>query len=500
MVKCSANGQLFNRRIACGNPVGSLGETLYTYRTAGVRLQLRIVLNTGIDSADLNEGGMNMAYRTTSRAIATGLVLLSWLPAMVAAHEMSDYTGQVFPPEHALNTRIDSLPVHPNSDNFITSIGANTALHPDFGTAWDDGGTLRQMGIPCNVVGADQPKVPITWTLYGNESDPGPWPIPQNPSIETVFDWRETDDGDRHMLIIDSSARILYETGNVYGNEDGTEWDGGCGAVFDLASCALRTDEWTSADAAGLPIFPLLIRYDEVERALEGGGELPHAIRFTVQRSQRAYIWPARHYASSSTDQNRPPMGLRFRLKADYNVSGYSLRMQVVLRTFKKYGIIVADNGSSWYFQGTHDDRWDDEEISTLKRLRGSDFEAVDISEWFDRPGFDTNSAAVPPPSGAKTVSGHRHYMPHGLTLVSVRRKGARAPLMVTYSAPGGAMVRLGISDLTGKTIYATSVRSGTQGTNTVMIDNSFITSGISIIRLYSAHHGIVSKPFTIFR
>jgi hypothetical protein len=321
-----------------------------------------------------------------------------------ATQQMADYTGQVFPADNALNMPIDSLPVHSNSDNYINSIGRNTTLHPDFGTAWDDGNTLRPMGIPYNVVGAGQPKVPITFVLYDDESDPGPWPIPTNPFIETVFDWRDLTEGDRHMLIVDSSSHILYETGGTKGNSDGKKWEGGCGAVFDLDSHKLRPDTWTSADAAGLPIFPLLIRYDEVSRAVANNKEIPHAIRFTVQNTQKSYIWPARHFASSSTDKNRPPMGLRFRLKANVNISGFSSPMQVILRTMKKYGMIVSDNGGNWFFQGTHDDRWDDEEIGTLKSLHGSDFEAVDINPWMTRPGFDSNSGKVPAASGA-TIS-----------------------------------------------------------------------------------------------
>ncbi len=311
------------------------------------------------------------------------------------AQQMPDFNGQVFPLNHALNMPVDNLPVHPNSANIIKSIGANVAIHPDFGTVYDDDGTIRPMGIPFNVVGSNQPLVPVIWDLYGDESDPGPWPVPENPLIETVFDWKDPTPGDRHMLIIDTSSNILYETGNVYKDADGI-WHGGCGAVFDLNSNNLRPETWTSADAAGLPIFPLLIRYDEVERALATDGVIHHAIRFTVQHTRREYIWPARHYASSSTNQDYPAMGLRFRLKADVDISAFSQRMQVILRTMKKYGLIVADNGSNWYFQGTHDDRWDDDEINTLKNIYGRHFEAVDISPWLNSMGFDPNSAAVP--------------------------------------------------------------------------------------------------------
>lgn len=316
--------------------------------------------------------------------------------AGLLSQQMTDFNQQVFPTDHALNMPIDSLPVHPLSDIFISTIGANKRLHPDFGDSWDDDGTIRPMGIPYNVVGSDQPLLPISWTLYGDESDPGPWPIPQNPFIEGVFNWSEYSEGDRHLLVIDSVANILYESGNVYGNETGTEWEGGCGAIFNLNAYNLRPETWTSADAAGLPIFPLLIRYDEVEKALNSDGMFHHAVRFTTDTTKREYIWPARHFASSQTASKWPPMGLRFRLKADFDISGFTPRMQVILRSMKKYGIILADNGSDWFFQGTHDSRWDNDEINSLKNIRGNNFEAVDISEWMDREGFDNNSAKVP--------------------------------------------------------------------------------------------------------
>ncbi len=389
--------------------------------------------------------------------IILGLIFLPILvsvlfPNTFYAQQMPDYTGQVFPSNHALNMPIDSLPVHPNSNNYVASIGANTALHPDFGTSWDDDGTIRPMGIPYNVVGAGQPFVPINFYLYAGESDPGPWPIPVDPFIETVIDWRNPEQGDRHMLIIDSSSHILYETGNVYKNADGV-WEGGCGAVFDLNSNNLREETWTSADAAGLPIFPLLIRYDEVERALSTDRLFHHPIRFTADITQRAYIWPARHYASSNTDPNRPPMGLRFRLKADVDISGFSARMQVILRTMKKYGIIVADNGSNWYFQGTHDDRWDDEDINSLKNLHGSDFEAVDISEWMNRPGFNINSGAVPPASGTSVNSFFDSNIPQNFILHQNYPNPFNPETVISYRLSVISDVSLKIFDVLGREI-----------------------------------------------
>lgn len=406
---------------------------------------------------------------------------------------MDDYNGMVFPPNHALNMRIDSLPVHPNSANYIENIGADTRFHPDFGTSWSDGETEYQMGIPYNVVGEGQPLRPITWELYGDESDPGPWPIPDDPYIETVFDWRQTDDGDRHMLIVDSSTNTLYETGNVYGNTDGTEWKGGCGAIFNLSTCDLRPDEWTSADAAGLPIFPLLIRYDETERALTSGGEIQHAIRFTAQRSQEAYIWPARHEASSSTDENRPPMGLRFRLKADYDISGFSPRMQVILRTFKKYGIIMSDNGGNWYFQGTHDDRWDNEEINSLKTLRGLDFEAVDITPWIERSGFDINSAAVPPASPvSRKADVRKNHL--GVTLGEIISRSA-GQLSLRLSVTANGALTVSVITASGRTIM-TTCRNLERGRHMIALTGGRLPAGVYRIQCATSRGEYASVSF----
>lgn len=423
------------------------------------------------------------------------------LKISLVAQQMTDYKGPVFPANHALNTPVDNLPVHPNSTNFISTMGANTALHPDFGTAWDDDGVMRQMGIPYNVVGENQPLVPISFVYYPEESDPGPWPIPADPYIETVFDWRETDDGDRHMLIIDSSNYILYESGNIFGNTSGTEWEGGGGAVFDLRSNDLRPSTWTSADAAGLPIFPLLIRYDEMERALAAGTEIPHAIRLTAQNTQRQFIWPARHYASNSTDPNRPPMGLRFRLKSDFDISGFSPRMQVILKTFKKYGLIISDNGSNWYFQGTHDDRWDDEELNSLKSLRGNNFEVVDISEWFGRQGFDINSAAVPQgtattvlqnPANSKFCQNYPNPFNHSTTIY--------------YQMPGKQSVLIRIFNCLGAEVNCLEGMQYSAGINSLQWDGSDaagrrLDSGVYFYRLEYAHqHSETGKMILLDR
>jgi hypothetical protein len=400
--------------------------------------------------------------------LLASVLALYFIQVEAGSQYMTDYTGPVFPGDHALNMRIDSLPVHSKSDSYINNIGKTTALHPDFGTSWDDGGTLLPMGIPYNVVGAGQPKVPITYTAYPDESDPGPWPIPKNPFIETVSDWKDTTEGDRHMLIVDSSAHILYETGGTTGNSDGTAWKGGCGAVFDLAGYKLRTETWTSADAAGLPIFPLLIRYDEVSRAMATGKEIPHAIRFTVDKTQKAYIWPARHYASSSTDANRPPMGLRFRLKANFDISGFPARMQVILRTMKKYGMIVSDNGSNWYFQGSHDDRWDDEEINTLKSVHGGDFEAVDISPWTNRAGFNINSGKVPGVSGTRAPS--VSHLCNSQNLL-IHQTPHASSLSIEYTVEMDGFASILVYDVSGAEVKTVLKRAETKGMHTIRWD-----------------------------
>lgn len=280
----------------------------------------------------------------------------------------------MFPADNIWNTAVDTLPLAARSSDYINSIGANTHLHPDFGKPYLDGGELVPIGIPYTVVTDTQPKVAITFSYQG-ESDPGPYPIPFAPPIEGVAPWDQNYDGDRHILIVDRDNCILYETFYSWPNRNGS-WTAGSGAIFDLRSNGLRPDGWTSADAAGLPILPGLVRYDEVL-----AGEIHHAIRFTAVNTLGDYVWPARHEASSLTDPIYPPLGQRFRLKANFDISGFTPQMQVILQAMKKYGIILADNGSNWYISGTADDRWDNDMlVDGFNQLKGSDFEAVDVS------------------------------------------------------------------------------------------------------------------------
>lgn len=274
---------------------------------------------------------------------------------------------RLFPSDNPWNQDISGVPVDPNSANLIASIGLNTGLHPDFGTVYNG----APNGIPYVVVSGAQPRVAINYTAYGDESDPGPYPVPANAPIEGG----PTSDGDRHVLVIDRDNWKLYELGYAFPINNGASWNANCGAIFDLNSNALRPARWTSADAAGLPIFPGLVRYDEVFEQ----GLIAHALRFTVQNSRRAYVHPARHWASSNTSPNLPPMGMRVRLKASFNISGFSPPMQVILRAMKTYGMMVADNGSNWYISGAPDPRWNDNELNTLKTIKGSNFEVVQM-------------------------------------------------------------------------------------------------------------------------
>ena len=274
--------------------------------------------------------------------------------------------NRLFPSDSPWNQAIDKKTVDPNSTVMIKQLGSGVSLHPDFGANayWADG---KPFGIPYRVVSGTTPKVPISFT-YSSESDPGPYPFPSDAPIEGG----SNSTGDRHVIILDQDHWKLYETWSSYPQADGS-WQAGSGAVFNLTSTALRPAGWTSADAAGLPILPGLVRYDEVylHKAIN------HAIRFTVAQTRKAYIAPARHFASSNTSPSLLPMGARLRLKANYDISGFSAPAQVILKALKKYGIIVADNGSNMYISGTADSRWDDDVLNTLKQVKNTDFEVV---------------------------------------------------------------------------------------------------------------------------
>ena len=325
--------------------------------------------------ASVSSGGLVSGVNAGNTSIVvsagtTGNIVTATVPVAVGTTTPPDtgplgtnaaLTRMLFPADNAWNTPIDTAAVDPNSAAILSNIGLTTSLHPDFGANYNGG----PFGIPYVVVAGTQPLVNVTFD-YEDESDPGPYPIPPNAPIEPG--------GDAHVLVVDRDHWKLYEMWSASRQADGS-WHAGSGAVFDLSSDALRPAGWTSADAAGLPIVPGLVRYDEVV-----AGTVAHALRFTVSHTRRAYVSPARHWASTDTSSLRPPMGMRVRLKASVDISGYPASAQVILRALKKYGMMVADNGSDWFLSGTADARWNDTEMNTLKNIKGSDFEVVKMS------------------------------------------------------------------------------------------------------------------------
>jgi len=274
-----------------------------------------------------------------------------------------------FPADNAWNQDVSGASVDPNSDVLIASIGAATGLHPDFGAGLYAGSPI---GIPYVVVASGvQPKVALTIaaTGYPGESDPGPMPLPAAAPVEGG----NGSTGDRHVLVMDRDTCVLHELYRAFLQADGS-WTADGASTWDLRSNNLRPYGWTSADAAGLPIFPGLARYDEV-----AAGAITHALRFTVQNTRRAYVLPATHWASSNTSTSAPPMGLRVRLKAGVDISTYPAQAQVVLAALKRYGMILADNGSNWFISGAPDDRWNNDQLATLSRIKGSDLEVVQM-------------------------------------------------------------------------------------------------------------------------
>jgi hypothetical protein len=272
----------------------------------------------------------------------------------------------VFPADNAWNQRVDGLPVASDSAQLIASIGLDAHVHADFGSGKWDGGPI---GIPFDVVSSKTPRSRVSFE-YADESNRVRYPIPRNVHIEGG----RHSTGDRHAILVDRSSCRLYELYALYPKAGGG-WRAGSGAVWNLRSDRLRPAGWTSADAAGLPIFPGLARWDEVAR-----GVIDHALRFTAPRTRRAYVYPARHYASSSNDPALPPMGLRVRLKASVDVSSFPKQARVVLVALRRYGMILADNGSPWYVSGAPNKHWSNDALHTLGRLAGADFEVVDTS------------------------------------------------------------------------------------------------------------------------
>ena len=317
-------------------------------------------------SIDLQVTGSSQPSNCGSMSIGQGASLGGFVP---------------FAADSLWNTDISSAPVDPNSTAVINFIGSGIGIHADFGAGQYQGSTI---GIPYLIVGAQQPPVTVNFTAYGSESDPGPMPVPVTAPIEG---YPNPGTGDRHVLVLDNSNCFLYELYSSY--ISGNSWNVGSAAVWDLISNEQRPYTWTSADAAGLPIFPGLARYDEVV-----AGKISHALRFTLQQSRAAFIPPASHWAANSSNANAAPMGMRMRLKPNFDVSAYSAMNQVILNALKKYGMIMADNGSNLYLGGAPDDRWDNNDLHVLGQVNASDFEVIQMTPLYTQNNVP--SGAVP--------------------------------------------------------------------------------------------------------
>jgi len=299
--------------------------------------------------------GSQQTFNCSQMSLGAGASLNGFLP---------------FPLDNLWNKDISSSPVDPNSAAVISYIGPTVGIHPDFGSGLYNGSSI---GIPYTVVGSSQPLIPVTYTAYGSESDPGPMPIPLSANIEG---YPNPGNGDRHVLVLDNANCFLYELYSSY--PQSTSWNAGSGAVWDLLADEQRPYTWTSADAAGLPIFPGLVRYDDVT-----AGAINHAIRFTLQNSSAGFTPPASHWAATTGNTTAPPMGTRLRLKVTFDVSSFSSTNQVILNAMKKYGLILADNGSSMYISGAPDSRWDNSDLHNLGAVTTSDFDVIQITPLY---------------------------------------------------------------------------------------------------------------------
>jgi len=351
-----------------------------------------------------------MTMRWTRALTGMGLVLAAASTAWASAPPAAP-NCPILPADNVWHADISGLPVNAHSGAWLGNMAAgSTRLHPDFGSSGDPSAPY---GIPWTATPDSHPKVTPSFD-YADESDQGPYPF----GPDTPIEGGQNSGGDRHALMVDKDTCVLYELYDA--NWNGGHPTAGSGAVFDLQSNALRPATWTSADAAGLPILPGLLRLDEVQ-----SGHIDHAIRFTAQRTDKSFVWPARHQAGSASDPNLPPMGARFRLRGDFNMAGYRPDTQVVLRAMQHYGLILADNGSNWYFQGEAINNWDDGFISDLKRIPASAFEAVDESSLMIDPnsgqargGAPAATAPAPAPHAApKTAAPKSTAAPKGVVV-----------------------------------------------------------------------------------
>jgi hypothetical protein len=325
------------------------------------------------------------AGRPRSRRVVAGLTVVGVLAIVTACQVDTPLPGAtscpVTPANSYWHANVSGLPVSSHSAAYISTSGKTSKLHADFGSGNFDGGPI---GIPYTTVPGTQPKVKVTFDI-SDESDKGPYPIPANAPIEGGAN----STGDRHVLVVDQDACKLYEMWDAT-PQSGGAWTAGSGAVFDLNSNAMRPSGWTSADAAGLPILPGLVRYEEV-----AAGYVGHAIRITLPTTQKSFVWPARHQAGSTTSASAPPMGTWLRLKSSIDPNTFDPAVRPIIVALQHFGAVVADNGSAFYISGVPDSRWDNDKLHTLGSITGSDFEVV-----------DTSSLVVDPNSGQASTTG----------------------------------------------------------------------------------------------
>jgi hypothetical protein len=361
-----------------------------------------------------------------------------------------------FPASNAWNQDISASPVDPNSDSYINFIGTTAPLHPDFGSGQYQGSYI---GIPYSVVDASQSLVTILFNAYGDESDPGPMPIPANANVEG---YPNPGTGDRHVLVLDNNNCWLYELYGSSVNTDGT-WNAGSAAVWDLQNYTQRPLAWTSADAAGLAIFPGLVRYDEA-----ASGQIAHAMRFTLQHSTAAFVEPATHWAGNSSAPFAAPMGMRVRLKASFDISSFSATNQVILKALKQYGMIMADNGSSMYLSGAPDDRWDNNDLHNLSTLSASDFEVTALGTVYTSANVPQGSAPVIASFAASTAN----PVSRG-TAVTLTWNATNASYFIVSPQIGairGTTIVVAPSETTTYTLYATNQFGRSTATLTVTV------------------------------
>lgn len=381
---------------------------------------------------------------------------------------------KIFPANNPWNIDISDTVKYPTnkiSDAYLAHMSSGTHLHPDFGSD-------PSYGIPFDVVGIDQPLVQMTYTAYGDQSDPGPFPIPPDALVEASGDPK----GDHHVLIVDTGRCMLYEFWRAQKDSADNNWSSANGATFDLSSNHYRPDTWTSGDAAGLPMYPGLVRYDEVQ-----SGEITHAVRFTMNTTSRAWIFPARHHAGSVDDTTYPPMGLRLRMKADFDLSSYKGQALVILKALKKYGMILADNGSNWYISGSTDTRWNDDTVGAIKKVPGSAFEVVDMGYRIETDG-DTITLPGDSLPVTQTSVKESQVTPQTILLAQNAPNPFSSTTNIEYRIPNDGLLTLNVYDALGREVATLVDGFVPGGEHSAMFNASGLSAGVYVARLQAGN------------